>query len=209
MWPIDELRKTYAKQPYTALTYSNNMQLLVAVMMSAQTTDKQVNKVCEKIFPKYKTPADFAKLKLSSFEQEIRSTGFYKNKAKNVINTAKKIIKDYDGKVPDTMAELITLPGVARKTANIVLSQGFGKTCGIAVDTHVGRLAQRLGLTKNEDPKKIEIDLMKRFERKDWPDVTRLLIWHGRAICYARKPNCDGCVLNKKCPSAFKRFPND
>lgn len=201
---IDKILKLLEKQ-YThakiALHFSNPLEILVSTILSAQCTDARVNIVTGTLFKKYRKPQDYANADIKIFEDEIRSTGFYRNKAKNIINTAKKIIKDFGGKVPGTMDDLIRLPGVARKTANIVLFNGFGKIEGIAVDTHVGRLSQRLGLTKNKDPVKIEQDLMKLLARKEWGNFNYLLIEHGRKICDARKPKCMECILKKLCPS--------
>lgn len=198
---IQILKKEYP-HPKTALKHSNPLEILVATILSAQCTDKRVNIVTQSLFKKYKTARDYAKANLKTFEDEIRSTGFYKNKAKNIINAAKKIISDYGGRVPSAMEELVTLPGVARKTANIVLYSGFGKIEGIAVDTHVRRLSQRLGLSESDDPIKIEQDLMDLVPKSDWGEVSFLLIDHGRAICDAKKPLCNQCVLVKLCPSA-------
>jgi endonuclease-3 len=197
---IQLLKKEYP-QPKTALAYSNPLEILVATILSAQCTDKRVNIVTQPLFKKYRTVQDYAKANLKAFENEIRSTGFYRNKAKNIINAAKKIVSDFGGKVPDTMQGLITLPGVARKTANIVLISGFGKTEGIAVDTHARRLSQRLGLSKSDDPVKIEQDLMQLMPKKEWGIVNFLLVDHGRAICAAKKPLHDKCVLYDLCPS--------
>ena len=185
----------------TALMHKNTFQLLVATILSAQCTDKRVNIVTRSLFKKYKSASDYASLNPKTFEQEIRSTGFYHNKAKNIIGAAKMVVEKFNSRVPDSMEKLIQLPGVARKTANIVLSHGYGKIEGIAVDTHVRRLSLRLGLTENEDPVKIEIDLMKITPKKDWPVLSDLLIAHGRAICIARKPKCLECVLGGLCPS--------
>ena len=160
--------------------------------------------VTKDLFKKYKKVEDFAKANQKTFENETRSTGFYKNKARNIINSAKKIVKDFKGKIPGTMEELLTLPGVARKTANIVLYNGYGIIDGIAVDTHVRRLAQKLGLSKSDDPVKIEQDLMKIIPKKEWGRISYLLIDHGRKICDAKKPKCGECVLKKLCPS-FKK----
>lgn len=191
----------------TALSHRNTLQLLVATILSAQCTDKRVNLVTKTLFDKYKTASDYADAKIEEFERQIRSTGFYHNKAKNIISAAKMIADKFNGTVPDSMEKLIELPGVARKTANIVLSHGYGKIEGIAVDTHVRRVSFRLGLTKNEDPVKIEIDLMKITPKKEWAHLSDLLIAHGRAICKAGKPNCPGCVLNKICPSKKMFYP--
>lgn len=179
----------------TALNYSNNFELLVAVILSAQCTDKMVNKVTEKLFNKYKTLDDYVNAKQGEFEQEIRSTGFYKNKAKNILSSARIIKEKYKGKIPDSMEELLTLPGVARKTANIIIYLIYGKIEGVAVDTHVRRLSRLLGLTKNEDPNKIEKDLMKILPRKEWMDFTFRLIDYGRKYCPARPHDHSNCPL--------------
>ena len=186
------------------LNYSNPWELLVAVILSAQCTDKRVNLVTDKLFKKYKTLEDYSQADIKQFEQDIRSTGFYHNKAKNILKSAKIIKTKFKGKVPDRMQDLISLHGVARKTANIILSEIYRIEEGIAVDTHVKRLSNRLGFSEKSDPLKIEIDLMNKFDKKYWRKLTILLIEHGRAICNARKPNCKECVLNKLCPSAFK-----
>ncbi|HEC65049.1 MAG TPA: endonuclease III [bacterium] len=203
---ITKLKKLYPK-PKTALKYKKIHELLFSVIMSAQSTDVQINKITNKLFKKYKTLEDYANADLKEFEEDIRSSGFYRNKAKNIVNAAKMIIDDFDGKVPDNMEDLIKLPGVARKTANIVLNDGYGIQSGIAVDTHVIRLTNRLGLTKHKDPVKIEKDLMEIVPKKDWDRFSHLLVLHGRAVCEARKPKCGECVLNKVCPNAFK-FPH-
>lgn len=199
---LQMLKKEYGT-PITALLHKNPLQLLVSTILSAQCTDVRVNMVTKELFKKYKTAKDYANADIKHLEQEIKSTGFYKNKAKNIIGAAKKIVADFGGKVPKTMEELVTLPGVGRKTANIVLSEGYGIIEGIAVDTHVTRVSFRLGLTKNTDPVKIEQDLMLELPRKDWRNISNLLIAHGRRICSAKKPFCSGCLLNKICPSAF------
>ena len=194
------LKKEYPKAKI-ALNFSTPLEILTATVLSAQCTDKRVNIVTKSLFKKYRKVQDYAKANLKTFEQEIRSTGFYRNKAKNIISAAQKIIKDFGGKLPDSMDKLLQLPGVARKTANIVLLNGFGKVDGIAVDTHVRRLSQRLGLTKNQDPQKIEQDLMKLLDKKEWGKFSYLLIDHGRKICDAKKPKCLECILQKLCPS--------
>ena len=188
----------------TALTHADPLQLLVATILSAQCTDARVNIVTKELFRKYRKVADYARAKQAAFEKEIRSTGFYRNKAKNIIAASKRIEKDFGGRVPGTMEELLELPGVARKTANIVLFHAYGKNEGIAVDTHVKRLSARLGLTRNTDPEKIEKDLMGLFTRDKWGHLTNLLIQHGRKICDARKPLCNECPLKKLCPSLGK-----
>lgn len=197
---ISALKKEYHGVK-VVLDYSNPLEILVATILSAQCTDKRVNIVTEVLFKKYKSVKDYAKADLKKFENEIRSTGFYRNKAKNIINAAKKIVKDFNGKVPDTMQDLVSLPGVARKTANIVLTSAFGKVEGIAVDTHVMRLTQRLALSKSSDPVKIERDLMELVPRGYWGIVNYLLVDHGRVVCNARKPLHDKCVLYDLCPS--------
>lgn len=186
-----------------ALHYSNPLELLIATMLSAQTTDIQVNFVTKSLFKKYKTASDFAKVNIKELEQDIRSTGFYHNKAKNVQKACQLIVEKFGGKVPKTMDELVELPGVARKTANIVLFNAYGVIAGVAVDTHVHRLSQRLGLTENEDQDKIEQDLMRLVPKEQWMHLTDLLIFHGRRICTAKNPKCAICVLNKICPCAF------
>ncbi len=195
------LKKEYAGTPQTALHYSNPFELLAATILSAQTTDIQVNKVTEKLFKKYRTIEDFADCSPEKLEKDVASVNFYRNKAKNICNTAKMVLLQYGGNVPKTMKELITLPGVARKTANIVLSSAYGINEGIAVDTHVKRLAYRLGLTKQVDPVKIEADLVKITPHKEWGNLSHLLIFHGRKVCMSRNPNHDVCVLSDICPS--------
>ncbi|MCK4802087.1 endonuclease III [bacterium] len=194
------LKKEYPKAKIV-LNFSTSLDILVATVLSAQCTDARVNIVTKSLFKKYRKVQDYAKANLKTFEQEIRPTGFYRNKAKNIISAAQKIVKDFGGKLPDSMDKLLQLPGVARKTANIVLLNGFGKVDGIAVDTHVRRLSQRLGFTKNQDPQKIEQDLMKILDKKEWGKFSYLLIDHGRKICDAKKPKCLECILQKLCPS--------
>ena len=187
-----------------ALTHGNPLRLLVATILSAQCTDKRVNVVTKTLFKKYKTPADYASASQEALENEIRSTGFFRNKARNIRGACAKIISDFDGQVPRTMAQLLTLPGVARKTANCVLGNAFGLAEGVVVDTHVIRLSGRLGLTKHTEPVKIERDLMAVVPPEEWILFSHLLIFHGRATCSARKPDCDNCCLAKLCPSAGK-----
>jgi len=186
------------------LKYLNPLELLVATILSAQCTDKIVNRVTASLFTKYHTVVDYANADLEEFEQEIRSTGFYHNKARNIINAARLMLTDFDAQVPKTMAELVILPGVARKTANIVLYNGYGVTCGIAVDTHVRRLSRRLDLSQSSDPKRIEQDLMKQVPKAKWGHFSCLLIEHGRAVCTARKPKCVVCILSDICHSVFE-----
>ena len=197
---IKRLKKAYPG-PKTALHFGEPFELLVATILSAQTTDVHVNKVTESLFKKYKSVRDFAEVPLDSLRKDISSINFYNNKAKNIQSSAKMIIEEFHSRVPATMEELITLPGVARKTANIVLSNAFGINEGIAVDTHVKRLSLRLGLTKNEDPVKIEKDLMVITPKEDWGNLSHLLIFHGRNICQAKKPKHSECVLYDLCPS--------
>ncbi|MCG2782837.1 MAG: endonuclease III [Candidatus Altiarchaeales archaeon] len=197
---LERLKRKY--KPRTALRYKNPLDILIATILSAQCTDKRVNLVTKEIFKKYKTAEDYANADPEEFQQDIRSTGFYRNKAKNIINCCKILVERFDSEVPKTMEELITLPGVARKTANIVLQAGYGIVDGIAVDTHVTRISQLLSLTNNKDPVKIERDLMQLTPKKDWMNLSHLLIMHGREICIARRPRCGECMLNGLCPSA-------
>jgi endonuclease III len=199
---IELLEKEYPNAK-TALNYSNPLEMLVSTMLSAQTTDERVNIVTKTLFKKYRTPEDYANADLKELEQDIRSTGFYHNKALNLKKCCKLLVQKYNSQVPKTMEELMELSGVARKTANIVLYNAYGITAGIAVDTHVRRLSQRLGLSEQNDPAKIEQDLMQITPKEKWMQLTDLLIFHGRQICIARKPKCEICVLNKICPCAF------
>ncbi|HUK84377.1 MAG TPA: endonuclease III [Candidatus Acidoferrum sp.] len=199
---IGLLEKEYPNAK-TALNYSSPLEILVATMLSAQATDAVVNIVTQNLFKKYHTPEDYANADLKELEKDIRSTGFYHNKAKNLQKCCQLLIEKYHSQVPKTMEELLELPGVARKTANIVLYNAYGTIVGIAVDTHVRRLSQRLGLSEKDDPPKIEQDLMQITPRNKWMKLTDLLIFHGRKICIARKPKCEACVLNKFCPCAF------
>jgi len=201
---IIELLEEEHQDAETALHYKNPLELLIATILSAQCTDKRVNMVTQKLFKKYKTARDYANADLRDLEADIRSTGFYRNKARNIKKCCQMLIEKFNSQVPKTMEEILKLPGVARKTANIVLSNAYGVVEGIAVDTHVRRLTQRLGLTKNDKPDKIEEDLMRSVPKKYWMRITDLLIFHGRRICTARKPLCEKCILNKLCPSAFK-----
>ncbi len=197
---IKRLKKEYPK-PATALTFKSPFELLVATILSAQTTDVHVNRVTESLFRKYKTIKDYADVSLEALQKDLSSINFYNNKAKNIQASARMIIEKFNSNVPKTMEELTTLPGVARKTANIVLSNAYGTNEGIAVDTHVKRLAGRLGLTKYEDPVKIEKDLMAITPKEDWGNLSHLLIFHGRNICQAKKPKHKECVLYSLCPS--------
>ncbi len=199
---IEHLEKLYPNAK-TALNWSNPLELLVATILSAQTTDVQINIVTKTLFKKYKTAEDYANVDIKELEQDIHSTGFYHNKARNLKGCCQLLVNKFNGQVPGTMDELLELPGVARKTANIVLYNAYGVTAGIAVDTHVNRLSQRLGLTQQKDQNKIEQDLMAITPKEKWMPLTDLLIFHGRQVCMAKKPKCDVCVLSKICPSAF------
>ena len=192
------LRKLYPEVS-TPLRHQSPFQLLVATILSAQCTDKQVNRVTRVLFNHLKTPEDFAAASLKTIEQHIRSTGFYHNKAKNIKNCSRALLGDHNGQVPQTMAALIKLPGVGRKTANVVLGAAFN-TPGMVVDTHVARISQRLGLTANKDAVKIEFDLMKIVPKRAWNDFSLQLIFFGRQTCSARKPRCPACPLAKLCP---------
>jgi endonuclease-3 len=197
---VERLKKEYPELK-TALSFSNPFELLVATILSAQSTDLHVNKVTENLFKKYTSVKDFANASLEMLQKDVSSINFYRTKAKNIHESAKIIVENFNSKVPKTMEELVTLPGVARKTANIILSNVYGINEGIAVDTHVKRLANRLGLTENEDPVKIEKDLMEITAKSEWGNLSHLLIFHGRKICQARKPRHKKCVLFDICPS--------
>jgi len=203
MGKVTELLEKEYPDAKTALSYTDALELLVATILSAQCTDKKVNEVTKTLFQKYRTAEDYAKADLRKLEKEIRPTGFYHNKARNIKKLGQVLAEKFASTVPKTMEEMLELPGVARKTANIVLSNVYGVIEGIAVDTHVFRLAQRLGLTDKKNAAKIEKDLMELVPKEKWMLITDLLIFHGRKICMAKKPNCAGCVLNKLCPSAF------
>ncbi len=195
------LRKDYP-EPECALTHRTPFQLLVATILSAQCTDERVNMVTKELFPKFGTPEELAAVPQEVLEVEVKSTGFFRNKAKNLRGMAQKLVAEFSGEVPETMDELLSLPGVARKTANVVLGTAFEIAVGVVVDTHVGRLSNRLGLTEETDPVKIERDLMAVVPKKDWVWFSHALIWHGRRVCNARKPRCDECGLARNCPSA-------
>lgn len=184
-----------------SLDYESTVQLLVATILSAQCTDERVNKVTPALFAKFPDAPSLASADREELETLVRSTGFYRNKAKNIQGACHKIVTQFNNKVPQTMSELLELPGVARKTANVVLAHGYGILEGVTVDTHVKRISNRLGLTKNQNPVKIERDLMKLLPQPDWENYSIRIIFHGRAICKARKPNCDDCQLAHLCPS--------
>jgi endonuclease-3 len=187
-----------------ALKHANPFQLLIATILSAQCTDERVNIVTAELFPKHPDAKAFAYENPAEIEKEIRSTGFFRNKTKSIIGASKKIVEEFHGEVPRTMDELLTLPGVARKTANVVLGTGFGVGVGVVVDTHVQRLSERLDLTKHTDPKKIEKDLMQVIPQGRWISFSHQLIWHGRRVCQARKPRCIECTIEKLCYSKDK-----
>ena len=196
---LKRLKKEYPNVRGTALNYSNPLELLIATILSAQTTDKRVNMVTKGLFKKYKNARDYARADIKELQEMIKSVNFYKNKAKYIKEGCRIIDERYNGNVPDSMEELIKLPGVSRKTANVVLSNAFRKDEGIVVDTHVIRLSKRLGLTKENDRNKIEQDLMKKFPKEEWFDLANLLIVHGRQICKAKNPDCENCVLKDIC----------
>jgi endonuclease-3 len=187
-----------------ALVHSNPLELLVATILSAQCTDSRVNIVTKELFKRYRTAKEYAAADLLSLQQEIYSTGFFRNKAKSILGAARMIVENHAGEVPQTMEALLELPGVARKTANVVLGTWFKKAVGVVVDTHVRRITRRLRLTNEEDPKRIERDLMELLPRKDWIAFSHRLIWHGRRVCTARKPKCEDCLIAPCCPSAGK-----
>lgn len=183
------------------LNYSTPFELLIATILSAQSTDVRVNMVTDSLFKRYRKPEDYLKVSQEELEQEVRSTGFYRNKTKSIRGTCKMLVEKFDSKVPRTMTEMLELPGVARKTANIVLSHAYGVVDGTAVDTHVKRLSQRLELSSNTDPDKIEADLCELVPKKEWTKLSDVLIFHGRRVCFAKKPNHAGCVVRELCPS--------
>ena len=186
-----------------ALNHSNAFELLVATILSAQCTDERVNIVTADLFRKYRKPEDYLKVPATELQQDIRTTGFFRNKTKSIQGACKMLVEEFGGEVPRTMEELLKLPGVARKTANVVLGVAYGIAEGIVVDTHVSRLSHRLGLTKQKDAGKIETDLMELVPRRDWILFAHLLIFHGRRICKARRPLCEECVIEKLCPSSI------
>jgi endonuclease III len=200
---IDRLAMEYA-DAQIALRFRNDLELLVSVMLSAQTTDVNVNRVTPSLFDKYRKPEDYLAVPVEELERDIYPTGFFRQKTKAIRGTMRMLLEEFDGRVPGTLADLVRLPGVARKTANVVAAE-LGHAQGIVVDTHVRRLAQRLGLTRNEDPVKIERDLQRVVPRADWARFPHLLIWHGRRVCDARRPRCEECVLEDLCPSSRLR----
>jgi len=198
---IHTLRRMYPKAK-VALRYRNPFQLLIATILSAQTTDAKVNEVTKVLFKEYGTAAALAGAKPVDIEQIVKSTGYYRNKTKLIQAASRALVERHGGKVPESMAELVDLPGVGRKTANLVMGSAFGNAEGIVVDTHVARLSERLGFTRQKDATKIESDLMKLIPREDWTFFSHAIILHGREVCAARKPNCSECLLNEYCPSA-------
>ncbi len=200
---IAALDRTYP-EAHCELNHADPLQLLIATILSAQCTDKRVNIVTKELFKKYRSAADYANAPLVELEQAIKSTGFFRNKAKNIQACCRKLIVRHAGNVPQTMEELTQLDGVGRKTANVVLGNAFGINVGVVVDTHIARLSQRLGLTKQKTPEKIEPDLMALVPQKQWTLFSHWLIWHGRCRCNARRPDCEGCEIKKLCPSAGK-----
>lgn len=200
---MDELRRMYPGAK-CSLNFTTSLELLVATQLSAQCTDERVNSVTGDLFKKYRAVEDYATVSQEELEQDIKPTGFYRNKARNIRAAARRLITQYNGEIPHTMPDILTLPGVARKTANVVLGNAFGIVEGVVVDTHVGRLSRRFGWTGSEEPVKVEQDLMRILPQKDWLDASHLMIYHGRALCVARKPLCQQCPLARNlCPSAF------
>jgi endonuclease-3 len=199
---ISRLNKAYP-DAHCSLHHSSAFELLLATILSAQCTDERVNMVTADLFRKYKSPEDYLRVPPSELEQDIRSTGFYRNKAKAIQGACKMIMEKFGGRVPETFSQLLELPGVARKTANVVMGNAFGSASGVVVDTHVSRLSQLLGLTRHSQPEKIERDLMELVPQKDWIDFPHLMIYHGRAVCIARRPKCAECVLEALCPSSL------
>ena len=205
--PIGEVT-SHLKEAYpdarTELVWEDPLQLLVATMLSAQSTDVRVNEVTEGLFSKYRTAGDYAEADLAQLEEEIRSVGFFRNKARSIKSMARALVEEHEGEVPRTMEELVALPGVGRKTANVVLGNAFGVDEGVVVDTHVRRLSNRLGFSRENDPEKIERDLLDVVPEGERTLFSHLLIFHGRRVCKSRKPDCPNCVLNHVCPSAFR-----
>jgi endonuclease III len=200
---ISRLKREYPDAT-TELNWESPLELLVATMLSAQTTDVRVNMVTQELFEKYRIADDYAAADIAQLEEDIRPTGFYRNKARSLQGMARALLERYGGEVPRTMADLVSLPGVGRKTANVVLGNAFGVDEGVVVDTHVRRVSGRLGLTREKDPEKIEQDLLRLVPERERALFSHLLIFHGRRVCKARKPDCPGCVLNDICPSAGK-----
>jgi endonuclease-3 len=203
-WAAEVVRRLRVEYPDAecALIHRNPYELVVSTVLSAQCTDEMVNKVTPPLFRRYPTPGQLGRARQETVEKLIHSTGFYRNKAKNIRGLGKRLDEEFDGEVPSTMDELLSLPGVARKTANVVLGVAYRIAEGIVVDTHVKRITKLLGLTRNTDPVKVERDLVKLLPQEDWIDISHLLIWHGRKVCIARRPRCEACVLADRCVSA-------
>ncbi len=197
---LDILNRAYPEAK-CSLRFNSSLELLIATILSAQCTDERVNRVTNNLFKKYKSVSDYANANLDEFQEDIRSTGFYRNKAKNIILACQRILSNFGGEVPKNMDDLISLPGVARKTANVVLGNAFSMAEGIVVDTHVSRLSKRLAWTKETNTDKIEQSLIKIIPKDMWINISHILILHGRAICRARKPKCEECILQSECPS--------
>jgi endonuclease III len=200
---IARLKEAYP-ETRTELLWEDPLQLLIATILSAQSTDVRVNQITGGLFHRYRTAEDYAEADLLVLEEEIRSVGFFRNKARSIKNMARALAEEHGGEVPRTMEELVRLPGVGRKTANVVLGNAFSVNVGVVVDTHVRRVSRRLGLTEHQDPEKIERDLLEMVSEEERALFSHLLIFHGRRVCKSRKPNCSGCVLNDVCPSAFE-----
>jgi len=200
---IIKLLKRAHPDAHCALNHSSAFELLIATILSAQCTDERVNIVTADLFRKYRKPEDYLKVAATELQQDVRTTGFFRNKTKSIQGACRMLVEEFNGQVPQTMEELLQLPGVARKTANVVLGVAYGIAAGVVVDTHVSRLSQRLGLTKKKDAGKIEQDLMELVPRKDWIIFSHLLIFHGRRVCKARRPLCEECVVEKLCPSSL------
>jgi endonuclease-3 len=198
---IRDLKKTYP-QVTCALNHANPFELMIATILSAQCTDERVNIVTANLFRKYRKPEDYAAAAREELERDINSVTFFRNKAKSIQEASRLLIEKYNGRIPQTLEDLVEFPGVGRKTANVVLGTAFGIPTGVVVDTHVSRLSQRLGLTENKQPEKIEADLIELLPKKEWIDFSHRLIWHGRKVCQARKPMCEKCSLEKLCPSS-------
>lgn len=198
---IFELLKKQYPDAKCSLDFNTPFEMMVAVMLSAQCTDERVNKVTAEFFPKYNTPQAFANMPLEDIENLIHSCGFYKNKAKNLKLASQKILTDFNGEVPETMEELMSIPGVGRKSANVIMLEAFNNPQGIAVDTHAKRISNRIGFSNSKEPQKIEQDLLKLFPKEYYYDANHILIWHGRNTCKAQKPNCENCCIKHLCKS--------
>lgn len=201
---VENLKNKYPDAT-CSLDFKTPFEMVVAVMLSAQCTDERVNKTTPSIFSKYSTPEDFANIDIKELEELIHPCGFYKNKAKNIKACAEMIVEKFNGQVPKSMEELVTLPGVGRKSANVVMLEAFGEAKGIAVDTHCKRISNKMGLSKETEPEKIEQDLLKFFNKEDYKDINHLLVWHGRKICIARKPNCIDCPVKEYCDEYIEK----